>query len=221
MSDFARAIKLIRKYEGFSEKAYPDSSTGDAPYTLGFGTQYYPDGSPVKKGHLCTERKAFEYLNHEVEVISEELEGLNLGLDGSMFNALISFIHSIGWEPFLYSNIIDCVDVEDWNGAAKEITNWIFDPYYKVIGGLLDRRREEASLFLSEVRAAKCPTGGILMRAFSNYTAAEHQIKAIQTLEQNLNPYVLAEFANQFDLESCLNYEDEFEWTNSTFDSWD
>lgn len=221
MSDFSRAIKLIKKYEGFSEKAYPDPSTGDNPYTLGFGTQYYPDGSPVKRGHYCTERKAFEYLNHEVEVINDELTALNLGLDDSMLNALISFIHSIGWEPFLYSNIVDCIDIEDWDGAAKEITNWIFDSHYKVVGGLLDRRREEASLFLSEIRACQCPSGGILQRAFSNYTAEHNQIRAIQILEQNLNPYVLAEFANQFDLEPCLHFDEEFDLKNSTFDSWD
>lgn len=221
MSDFSRAIKLIKKYEGFSERAYPDPCTGTTPYTLGFGTQYYPDGSPVKKGHCCTERKALEYLNHEVEIIHEELMRLNLGLDDSMLNALISFIHSVGWEPFLYSSIIDSIEIEDWAEAAEEITHWIFDSYYKVVGGLLDRRREEASLFLAELKAASCPSGGILLKAFSDYTGAKHQIHAIQNLEQHLNPYVLAEFANQFDLEPCLRSKEEFPWSDTAFDSWD
>jgi len=221
MSDFSRAIKLIKKYEGFSEKAYPDPCTGTTPYTLGFGTQYYPDGTPVKKEHCCTERKALEYLNHEVEVINDELMRLNLGLDESMLNALISFVHSIGWEPFLYSPIIDAIEIEDWREAAEQITQWVFDPYYKVVGGLLDRRREESSLFLSEIRSSLSPTGGILLRAFSNFGGAEHQIKAVEALEQKINPYVLAEFANQYDLETCFDFCQEYPWKDSVFESWD
>lgn len=221
MSDFSRAIKLIKKYEGFSEKAYSDPCTGTTPYTLGFGTQYYPDGAPVRQGHCCTERKALEYLNHEVEVINEELMRLNLGLDDSMVNALISFIHSVGWEPFLYSPIIDAVEIEDWRGAAEQITRWVFDHYYRVVGGLLDRRREESSLFLSEIRSSLSPTGGILLRAFSNYGGAEHQIRSIEALERKLNPYTLAEFANQFDLEVTFDFGQEHDWKGSSFDSWD
>lgn len=221
MSDFSRAINLIKKYEGFNERAYPDLHTGDEPYTLGFGTQYYPDGSPVKQGHCCTERKALEYLNHEVEVIHEELMRLNLGLDSSMTNALISFIHSVGWEPFLYSTIIDAIEIEEWSAAAEEITKWIFDPYYKVIGGLLDRRREESSLFLTEIRAETQPSGGVLLRAFSDYLGAENQIAAVEFLERNTNPYVLAEFANQFEFSQFIGINDDQLWSDTRFASWD
>ena len=63
MSDFSLAINLICKYEGFNEKAYPDPNTNKEPYTIGYGTQYYPDGAPVKAGQKCTEEKALEYLS--------------------------------------------------------------------------------------------------------------------------------------------------------------
>jgi len=59
MSDYSRAIKLIKLYEGFNERAYPDPETGAEPYSLGYGTQFYPDGSPVKQGNCCTRQKAF------------------------------------------------------------------------------------------------------------------------------------------------------------------
>ena len=221
MSDFTRAIKLIKKYEGFSERAYPDPATGSTPYTLGFGTQYYPDGTPVKQGQCCTERKALEYLNHEIEIIDDELTRLNLGLDNSMRNALISFIHSVGWEPFLYSSIVDAIEIENWGEAANELTRWIFDHHYKVIGGLLDRRREEANLFLSEIKSVFSVSGGILIRAFANYSGLKHQIDAVQILEEQINPYILAEFANQFDLEPCLDLFQEYPWKDSSFESWD
>ena len=110
MADFSLAINLIRKYEGFNEKAYPDHYEDKEPYTIGYGTQFYPDGSPVRKGQRCTKEKALEFLFNEIEVINNELIRLNLPLDEYMRQALISFIHSVGWESFLYSQIIDCIE---------------------------------------------------------------------------------------------------------------
>jgi len=198
MSDLSHAINLICKYEGFSEKAYADHSTGEAPYTIGFGTQFYPDGSPVKQGQCCSKEKALEYLFHEVNVIEAQLLKLNLGLDDHMRQALVSFIHSIGWEPFLYSTIVDCLEVEDFSGVAEEIGKWIFDQDHKVIGGLLDRRREEIDLFLQEIDANPWSSTEILLTAFRNYSAAPHEVRAIRSLEEQINPYILSAFANDF-----------------------
>jgi GH24 family phage-related lysozyme (muramidase) len=196
MGEFREAVELIRKYEGFSEKAYP--SGDDGKYTVGYGTQFYPDGSPVKLGQWCTKEKALEYLYQEVKAIRSSLDDLNLNLDHSMEQALISFIHSVGWTPFLYSNIIDAIERDDLGEAAEEIKSWIFDENHEVIGGLLDRRREEVALFLREVDGNPWVSTEVLMTAFRNYSAAPHQVRAIRNLEENINPYVLAEFANEF-----------------------
>lgn len=214
MSDLSRAINLIRKYEGFNEKAYADPHTGAEPYTIGFGTQFYPDGSPVKKGQRCSQEKALEYLFHEVNVIESQLLCLNLGLDDSMRQALVSFIHSIGWESFLYSRIIDCLEIEDFSGATEEIGRWIFDQDHKVIGGLLDRRREEMNLFLQEVDANPWASTEILLTAFRNYTAAPHEVRAIRHLEESISPYILSEFANNFRIDD--NHWEDFD--NETVD---
>ena len=196
MGEFREAVELIRKYEGFSEKAYP--SGDDGKYTVGYGTQFYPDGSPVKLGQWCTKEKALEYLYQEVKAIRSSLDDLNLSLDHSMEQALISFIHSVGWTPFLYSNIIDAIERDDLGEAAEEIKSWIFDENHEVIGGLLDRRREEVALFLREVDGNPWVSTEVLMTACRNYSAAPHQVRAIRNLEENINPYVLAEFANEF-----------------------
>lgn len=201
MSDFSNAVNLIRKYEGYSEKAYPDPATGEDPYTIGFGTQFYPDGSPVKRGQCCTKEKALEYLFQEISVIDNQLAKLNLGLDNSMRQALISFIHSVGWDPFLYSHVIDCVEAEDFCGVTQEIGRWIFDEEHNVIGGLLDRRREEINLFLQEIDANPWSSTEILLTAFRNYSAAPHEVRAIRALEERVSPYVLSEFANAFRLD--------------------
>ena len=212
MSDFSSAIELIRKYEGYNEKAYPDPNTGGEPYTIGYGTQYYPDGSPVKRGHLCTKRKALEYLYHELEVLDTELKKLNVGLDGSMHQALLSFIHSVGWNSFFYSAIIDCLEREDWRGASEEIPKWVFDQDHKMIGALLQRRTDEVNLFLKTTSDNPWISTEVLLTAFRNYTAAPHQVRAIRTLEEAINPYALSEFANNYrigeDPWGCFGSED-------------
>jgi GH24 family phage-related lysozyme (muramidase) len=198
MSDLSHAINLIRKYEGFSERAFSDPDTGTDPYTIGYGTQFYPDGSPVKRGQFCTKEKALEYLFHEVEVIDTQLQKLNLGLDTHMRQALISFVHSIGWDPFFYSDIVDALERDDTAGVVHEMSKWIFDAGHQVIGGLLDRRREEIRLFLAEAKDTPWASTEILLTAFRNYTAAPHEVRAIRHLEEQLNPYILSGFANNF-----------------------
>lgn len=196
MSDLREAVALIRKYEGFSEKAFPSDENG--AYTIGYGTQFYPDGSPVKKGQWCTKEKALEYLFCEVKAIRGLLADVNIHLTGSAEQALISFVHSVGWKAFLYSTIVDCINHDDWAGVAEEMTHWIFDENHRVIGGLIDRRREEVELLLRDSDDNPWCSTEILIKAFRNYTAAPHQVRAIRELEDNINPYVLAEFANSF-----------------------
>lgn len=220
MSCFARALNIIKKYEGYSECAYPDSSTGGAPYTFGHGTQYYPDGTVVKKGQCCSKQKALEYVLHDIEIINEDIKRLNLGIDSSMQEALISFIHSVGWDAFLYSNLIDQIECENWPGATAEISRWIFDDYDRAIGGLIDRRREETLLFLEEIKSATLISGDILLKAFRNYTASPRHINAIRRLEEQLNPYVLAAFANDFILDEYHIDYPEGDRLTSVIDNW-
>jgi hypothetical protein len=121
-----------------------------------------------------------------------------------MKQALISFVHSVGWKPFLYSALIDCIDVEDWEGVIEEFSEWIFDQEHQVIGGLLERRREESELFLTEIKQSVKGCEDLLLTAFRSYVASAEQINAIRKLEQKINPYVLAEFANDFSITGPL-----------------
>ena len=220
MSCFARAFNIIKKYEGYSERAYPDPCTGGAPYTFGYGSQYYPDGTAVKKGQCCSKQKAVEYLQHDMEVIEGDIKRLNLGIDASMQEALISFVHSVGWDAFLYSNLIDLIECENWPGATTEISRWIFDDYYRAIGGLIDRRREESLLFLEEIKDAALISGDILLKAFRDYASSPRQIRAVRRLEEQLNPYVLAGFANDFILDEYHVDYLEGDKLTSVIDNW-
>ncbi len=218
MSDFSHAINLIRKYEGFNEKAYADPVTGAEPYTIGYGTQFYPDGSPVKRGQLCSKEKALEYLFHEVNIIDTQLHKLNLGLDDIMRQALISFIHSIGWEPFFYSCIVDNLENDNFYAVTEEIGRWVFDSDHQIIGNLLERRREEIALFLQGIDEMPVISTEILLAAFRNYTAAPHEVNAIRNLERNLNPYLLSTFANEFRIDDNPWDDYPMDDFNSVFD---
>ena len=211
---YQNAISLIKAFEGFNEKAYPDLVTGGDPYTLGYGTQFYPDGSQVKQGHRCTQEKALEYLMHEVNVIADEIDKLNLGLDLHMKESLISFVHSVGWHSFLYSPIIDLCESENYIQAAQEFGKWIFNAEHEVIGGLVDRRRQESTLFLNQ----ELSTGQVLLKAFRTYSASPQQVNAIRKLEAGINPYFLSEFANNFIDSDQQNYDLSEEELRSIFE---
>jgi lysozyme len=215
MVPFNEAIQLIKTFEGFHEKACSDPSTGEENYMLGYGTTYYPDGSPVRQGHLCTKEKALEYLNAEVKIISTQIIDLNLGLDLQMLNALISFVHSVGWESFLYSNIVDCCEHEEYSQAAKEMTKWIYDSDYQVIGGLVERRRKEVRLFLSDLLDDSWIGSDILLKAFRNYVASPGQVRAIRKLQEAIDPYALSSFANDFEIDT----DPYVEYTQSEYDT--
>lgn len=206
MHDFSSAICIVKKYEGFNERACPDPATGAEPFTIGYGSEFYPDGSPVLKGQLVSRKKALEYLLAELDVIDSELEALRLDLDPQMHNALLSFIHSVGWEAFLYSSIVDAIEREDFAEVIHEFNRWIFDDEHKVIGGLLERRREEGNLFMTNVDEIAWMPPDVLLKAFRDYEASLRQVNAIRKFEEHVNPYVLSEFANEFGLSNTLSF---------------
>ena len=98
-------LPLLKPSRVLVKKRTRIQTLGEHPIRLAMETTYYPDGSEVKQGHMCTERKALEYVLKEINVISHELDKLNLGLLDSMKEALISFIHSVGWEAFSIQRI--------------------------------------------------------------------------------------------------------------------
>ncbi len=219
MYPYKTALNIIKTFEGFSEKAYPDPGSGGEPYTIGYGTQFYPDGTAVKQGHMCTKKKALEYVLKDINIIAHETKALNLGLYPSSLEALISFIHSVGWEAFLYSEIIDQLDRNDYKAVTESINQWVFDKNHQVIGGLLDRRRQEVRLFLQDIEINPWPSDMVLLKAFRNYSAAPHQVRAIRELESAVSPYILSEFANAFCVTDTIG-EMEDEELRDIFSSW-
>ena len=125
-------------------------------------------------------------------------DALKLDLDPHMKNALLSFVHSVGWEAFLYSSIVDSIERGDFAEVIHEFNRWVFDDEHKVIGGLLERRREEGNVFLTDIEELAWMPPDVLLKAFRDYEASIKQVNAIRKFEEHVNPYVLSEFANEF-----------------------
>lgn len=52
------AAALIQLYEGCRLQAYPDPGTGAEPITIGWGSTFYEDGSPIRLGDVITQEQA-------------------------------------------------------------------------------------------------------------------------------------------------------------------
>ncbi|WP_094585275.1 L,D-transpeptidase family protein [Synechococcus sp. BO 8801] len=56
--------QLNHHYEGCRLQAYPDPRTGGAPITIGWGSTFYQDGSPIRLGDVITQEQADALYEH-------------------------------------------------------------------------------------------------------------------------------------------------------------
>ena len=141
-------IDLIKKYEGFRTEAYPDPGTGGKPYTIGFGSTTYADGTPVKKGDKISESTAEGLLeDYVIKNIRKNLVGLSLN-DGQMA-ALESLIYNIGWGAFSKSKCYKALKEKDWETFYNQY-DWVKGGG-KFLLGLAKRRAEELYWFFKDL----------------------------------------------------------------------
>jgi lysozyme len=92
-----QALKIIKEFEGFRAGAYPDPRTGDEPWTIGYGTTVYANGTKVKQGDKVTAAQALEELTLKVESIAAQLgRELTVDLNDNEMAAMISFAYNMG-----------------------------------------------------------------------------------------------------------------------------
>ena len=63
----AVALPLVKEFEGCRLTAYPDPETGGKPWTIGWGTTTYYDGTPVKAGDKISQELADALLEGRLE----------------------------------------------------------------------------------------------------------------------------------------------------------
>lgn len=100
------AIEVIKKFYGCNLNAHPDLITGNAPYRIGYGSQFYEDGDTVLPEHDIPSEDEAEFLMLE-EIADYHipfLRGIPNWFDfhDGQRGALISFSWCYG--PFFYGN---------------------------------------------------------------------------------------------------------------------
>lgn len=149
-------LDLIKSFEGFSLKAYPDPATHAEPYTIGWGTTIYPNGKKVHLGDIITVEYAEECFQHDVNKVALDIVPIiHKVLTPNQFGALVSFAYNVGED-------IDADTVAEGLGDStllKKVNVNPFDPTIalefakwnraggQIMDGLTRRRKAEANLY--------------------------------------------------------------------------
>jgi lysozyme len=144
MKPSENCYSLIRSFEGRRLKAYQDSVK---IWTIGFGTTFYPDGSPVKQGDSITEEKADFLLKWQVLEKSVGVDALVKNVNQNQFDALVSFAYNVGVTNLKKSTLLKKVTVNPNDKTIEaEFLKWN-KAGGKELAGLTKRRQAEADLY--------------------------------------------------------------------------
>lgn len=141
---------LVKKYEGCILTAYPDPATGGEPWTIGWGSTTYLDGTKVKKGDKITQEHAdkllSEYINKNIIPVINKIPYI---LTSNQKEALVSLLYNIDATKFMNTKCFSAICNKDVEGMFKE-WDWI-KASGKVMKGLVKRRSHERFLFFKDL----------------------------------------------------------------------
>lgn len=142
-------LALLREFEGFRERAYPDPGSRDGlPVTIGYGSTRYEDGSRIQLGDTITRERADELLRREVAETEAAVAGLvTVPLSQSQFDALVSFAFNVGTGALAKSTLLRLLNGGDYAGASDQLLRWNKNDG-AVLEGLTRRRQRERAMFL-------------------------------------------------------------------------
>ena len=143
-------LSLLRDFEGFSERAYPDpGSSNGLPITIGYGSTRDENGRPFRLGDTITRDRADELLRREVAETERQVAAyVSAPITQPQFDALCSFAYNVGVGAFGKSTLLRKLNAGDYASAADEFLRWDKNDG-RVMPGLARRRRRERELFLS------------------------------------------------------------------------
>jgi lysozyme len=146
-------IQLIKSFEGFSSKPYPDPGTGAEPITIGYGNTYYENKTKVTMHDSpISEERAHQLLEFEVDEKAKSVESLlKVSVNDNEFAALVSFAYNCGVANLSGSTLLKLLNANaDRTAVADQFLRWD-KAAGKVMAGLTRRRQAERSLFLQPV----------------------------------------------------------------------
>ena len=147
------ALPVIKEFEGCRLESYPDPETGNEPWTIGWGTTVWFDGSPVKSGQTCTQQLADDMLdNHVRNVVASRLSRRIptwRQMSARQQAAIISFAYNVG-DGFCgsqgFETITRVLQNRDWPAVPAALRLYV-NPGGPSEAGLRRRRDAEAALW--------------------------------------------------------------------------
>ncbi|MCS5698442.1 glycoside hydrolase family protein [Cyanobium sp. FGCU-52] len=147
----AVALPLVKEFEGCRLEAYPDPETGGEPWTIGWGSTTYGDGSPVKQGDRISQELADALLAGRLERDWRSLRDcipVYKALTTNQQAALLSFTYNCGpnWFGTGFSTLTKALQA----GALEQVPAALMlyvNPGGPTEAGLRRRRKAEGALW--------------------------------------------------------------------------
>lgn len=140
-------IDLIKEFEGFRSKAYPDPGTGGAPWTVGYGHTSAAGPPKVDPGLMVTAEQAEDILQSDLKRFEQSINELvHPKLTQNQFDALVSFVYNVGISAFAKSTLLKRINADQFDQVPAEFMKWT-RAGGKELPGLVRRRRAEVKMW--------------------------------------------------------------------------
>jgi lysozyme len=142
-----KGLDLIKSFEGCKLKAYKCPA---GIVTIGFGSTFYPNKSPIKiTDKLNSIQDAEDLLLVTLEDFEKNVSALffNVTLNQNQFDALVSFAFNLGMGALAKSTLFKKIKVNPNDPTIEiEFNKWV-NAGGKKLPGLIRRRKAEAKLY--------------------------------------------------------------------------
>ncbi len=139
------ALPIIKNFEKFSAKAYPDPP-GSGKFSIAWGHQIQP-GEPYDQNSEIGRDEGDQLLRTDAGAAYACVTShVSVDLTPNQTAALISFCYNVGCGAFASSSMLRDINAGDFESAALQFPAWIHAGG-QVSATLVDRRRQEQELF--------------------------------------------------------------------------
>lgn len=148
------ALWLIRRWEGLRLKPYYD--TAGIPTVCYGHVLSWKQRDDLSKFKTHTEIECLGFLEAEVPKYAAFVGNLiSAPMTDGMYAALISFTYNVGPRNLRLSTLRRMINRGDSVEAGEQFLRWVYDMNRNRLAGLLNRRRDERAVYLSDIHMLK------------------------------------------------------------------
>jgi GH24 family phage-related lysozyme (muramidase) len=155
----------VQQFEGCQLSAYPDPEKGAEPWTVGWGSTSYADGTPVEAGDTIGQEQADALLSGRLERdgawLAQRIPGW-AALSSHQQAALLSFTYNCGPNWFGsngFATLSRCLQQGELEQVPAALLLYV-NPGGPSEAGLRRRRKAEAALWCTSPTPARPPSPG-------------------------------------------------------------